>query len=452
MEKLRVVAECWPPNIYYDSLPNGTEWHGNGMWTLQEMRALLPPIEVVTNLSKSEDTFDAIQTLHDNRADMSTDKWGITHERSKLVDFSYSLKVYGTYLYSGASGAKNGPINGVFDDASYALFLVTLVLFILLSWAAKALEVPGFRLSTAVTYMFGSSVNQGLCGTMMPRSTAFKNMMCLFVVFNALVCIMYSSVMISKLTSPAEFRGINSLEDLLQPSNQHLRIWVKKFSFIEDNLEAMEIYPRLVDPDLRSRVDFYEEPKTGRGAFNMDILSSVLNGSHILIAANENLDSMLEKIYSDTQTCNIRMDEFSRSRDSIFSTTTAWLYRKNFPLHELINYKLMWLEAFGIENRVMERHNKLNRKGKGVWSDDVMDRACPKNPESEDVCDTRRSSRSTRSSEDGLQVLKFKHFKHTFQILGGMLAIATLIFLFEIAGKDVPLKKKKNKVVPYNVF
>ena len=99
MESLRVVAECWPPNIYYDSLPNGTEWHGNGMWTLREMRGLLPPIEVVANLSRSEDTFDAIQTLYDGRADMSTDKWGITHERSKLVDFSYSLKVYGTYLY-----------------------------------------------------------------------------------------------------------------------------------------------------------------------------------------------------------------------------------------------------------------------------------------------------------------------------------------------------------------
>ena len=99
MERLRVVAECWPPNIYYDSLPNGTEWHGNGMWTLREMRGLLPPIEVVANLSRSEDTFDAIQTLYDGRADMSTDKWGITHERSKLVDFSYALKVYGTYLY-----------------------------------------------------------------------------------------------------------------------------------------------------------------------------------------------------------------------------------------------------------------------------------------------------------------------------------------------------------------
>ena len=302
------------------------------------------------------------------------------------------------------------------------------------------MEVPGFHLSTAVTYMFGSSVNQGLCGTMMPRSTAFKNMMCLFVVFNALACIMYSSVMISKLTSPAEFKGINSLEDLLQPSNHHLRIWVKKHSFIEDNLEAMEIYP-----DLRNRVDYYEEPPTGRGAFNMDILSSVLNRSHILIAAHENLDSMLERIYSDTKTCNIRMDEFSKSRDSIFSTTTAWLYRKNFPLFELINYELMWLDAFGIENEIMDRH-----KNKGVWTDEVMDQACPWNPKSQDVCDTRKTSRS-RSSEDGIQVLKFKHFKQTFQILGMMLAIATLTFLCEITGKDVPVKKK-NRLVPYEVL
>ena len=62
-------------------------------------RPCLPPIEVVTNLSKSEDTFNAIETIIDNRADMSTDKWGITHERFKLVDFSYSLKAVNVITY-----------------------------------------------------------------------------------------------------------------------------------------------------------------------------------------------------------------------------------------------------------------------------------------------------------------------------------------------------------------
>ena len=161
---------------------------------------------------------------------------------------------------------------------------MALTLATLLSWAAKSLESPGFPLSTAVTYMFAIGVNQGLCGTMMPRSTGFKNMMCLFVVFNALVCIMYSSVMISKLTSPAEFKGIDSLEDLLRSKNEHLRILVKRFSFIEDNFRTMDIYPL-----LQSRVDYYEEPPVGKGAFNLDLLSSVLSRSHILIAAHENL-------------------------------------------------------------------------------------------------------------------------------------------------------------------
>ena len=323
------------------------------------------------------------------------------------------------------------------------------MLIILLSWAAKALEVPGFHLSTAVTYMFGSSVNQGLCGTMMPRSTASRHMMCLFVVFNALVCIMYSSVMISKLTSPAEFKGVDSLEDLLLPQNHHLRVWVKKFSFIEDHLKAMEIYHV-----LSGRVDYFEEPKSGKGAFYMDLLSSVLNRSHILIAAHENLDSMLEKIYSDTKTCNIKMDEFSRGRFSIFSTTTAWLYRKKFPLSELIDHKLMWLEAFGIENVVMDRHVTMNRRGRGIWSDQVMEKECPKNPESEDVCDKRKFfQHNGGASEDGLQVLKFAHFKHTFHFLGAMLTMAMLTFLCEIAGMDMPrFRRKRNKVVPKDVL
>ena len=447
MEKLRVVAECYPPNIFYDMNGTHTEWHGNGMWTLKEMSRFLPKIEIISNLSKSEETFDAIQTLYDNRADMSIDKWGITHERSKWVDFSYSLKFYNTYIYSGR-GTKNAvlgdPIRGVFDTTSYALFLVTLVLVILLSWAAKALEIPGFQLGTAVTYMFGSCVNQGLCGTMMPCSTAFKNMMCLFVVFNALVCVMYNSVMISIMTSPAEFKGINSLEDLMEPSNLHLRILVKKFSFVEDNLETMKIYPH-----LQNRIEYYEEPPTGKGTYYMNLLSTVLYRSHILIAAHENLDSMLEKIYSETGICNIKMDEFSRSRDSIFSTSTAWLYRKNFKQYILINFNLMWLDAFGIGEKVMDRYNKdrEDRADKGIWSEGVMDQECPRHAESEDVCNPRNqknyNATINRDSEGGVPVLKLKHFKQTFQILGVMLSIAILTFLCEISGPDMPHQKRK---------
>ena len=45
----------------------------------------------------------------------------------------------------------------------------------------------------------------------------------------------------------------------------------------------------------------------------------------------------------------------------------------------------------------------------------------------------------------------FKHFKQTFQILAVMLGIATLTFLCEIAGKDVPVKKR-NRSTTYEIF
>jgi hypothetical protein len=64
--------------------------------------------------------------------------------------------------------------------------------------------------------MFGSCVYQPLHKTIRPDSAIAMTMLCFLVLYNALMCIMYGSVIISMLTSQREDGAIDSLEDLLR--------------------------------------------------------------------------------------------------------------------------------------------------------------------------------------------------------------------------------------------
>jgi hypothetical protein len=80
---------------------------------------------------------------------------------------------------------------------------------------------------------------------------------------------------------------------------------------------------------LDDRVDYFYEPESGVGNFYHDILTSVLNGSHVIVYGKANLKGMVNKNYKGTGRCDVAIvvDDFRRSRDPIFSTTSAWLYR-----------------------------------------------------------------------------------------------------------------------------
>ena len=80
---LRVVVECYLPNMYFVSGQNGTTtiWQGQSMWLLKEMGPRLPTVQLVTDLSPSNETLLPIQTLADGRADMANDNYGFTEAR-----------------------------------------------------------------------------------------------------------------------------------------------------------------------------------------------------------------------------------------------------------------------------------------------------------------------------------------------------------------------------------
>ena len=83
MDVLRVVAECYLPNMYFDPGDNGTTtiWHGSSMWFLKDIAPHLPPMEIVSDMSPSNVTLMPIQTLADGRADLANDNYGLTASR-----------------------------------------------------------------------------------------------------------------------------------------------------------------------------------------------------------------------------------------------------------------------------------------------------------------------------------------------------------------------------------
>ena len=69
---------------------------------------------------------------------------------------------------------------------------------------------------------------------------------------------MYSSVMISMLTKKYEPEIIDSLSDLLQ--HQNVKIFIKKFSFIDDMAKNIPILK-----DLEHRFEYVVLDETGAG-------------------------------------------------------------------------------------------------------------------------------------------------------------------------------------------
>jgi hypothetical protein len=79
---------------------------------------------------------------------------------------------------------------------------------------------------------------------------------------------------------------------------------VKKFSAVDSYLDEMPTFSHFKD-----RVDYFSKPKKGGAAAEADlygnILSSVLNGTHVFIVGRNNLRIMLTFILKETGNCNM---------------------------------------------------------------------------------------------------------------------------------------------------
>ena len=112
-------------------------------------------------------------------------------------------------------------VKGVFDDASYSMALLAVALMVTVTWCIVNREKgPGVSFSTTLLHMAGNSLNQPLNAALFPRSTTGQAVVIFFSLYNMTICLMYTSVVISIMTSIKDPQGIELMSDLNKTENR----------------------------------------------------------------------------------------------------------------------------------------------------------------------------------------------------------------------------------------
>ncbi len=140
----------------------------------------------------------------------------------QLIDYSYPIDYDKTHIYSGQIKyhVLGDPFAGVFDSLSYGFGVAAVIGMILATW----LVTPDCTIAKAALRVFGSCFNQGLLNDgKLANKRLSQALVAIFILYNFMVTIMYSSVFISMLTARGSEKSIEKLTDLLKEEYQHVR-------------------------------------------------------------------------------------------------------------------------------------------------------------------------------------------------------------------------------------
>ncbi len=111
-------------------------------------------------------------------------------------------------------------IGGIFDGFSYGFFIGAAIAMVIATWLIS----PGISPTQATLNVFGSCFRQGFYnGKRFPNKRLSQAFVGLFILYNFVVTIMYSSVVISLLTAKKEGKAIDTLSDLLKEEHKDVR-------------------------------------------------------------------------------------------------------------------------------------------------------------------------------------------------------------------------------------
>ena len=325
---LKVFIECYPNNMWYEDVGNGTYVvKGEGSWVMWNTIATFPAgIEIVTDLSESSVTHPVVQTVADGKVDVVVDNFVATSDRFAFVDFAYVYKFTETTIFSRSNNVVSGNvIASIFDNTSYFLFGLSLVLAIILVYFALWLShaTSNLNIVDLGLILTGNAVSQPL-----PRSlhlervhTSASLLVRLFDLITFLIASMYCSVLISKLTAKHETRPINSLEDLARRSE---KILIVEDSFVEDVIDDIPALAKLKD-----RIDLVDDLK-------FQMVPLVYEGTHVAIDTSTNFD--FKRRYKTNKTaCQYEASDFRAAQEPVISQPVTWLFNKNSTYKETIN-------------------------------------------------------------------------------------------------------------------
>ena len=280
-ETLRLAFSCvtftvWSEQSTYE---NNSVWHGTTAWFMKDIQPKIGlDYTVVTDLP--EHTHPVLAALAQGSADMSIDTWGINYQRSEFVDFSYTQEYFGVYIISGRNSeyAASNVVIGVFDDFSFGIALMAFFAMIFTLSLILRSEKRDDSIATTILYMFGNSLKQPLIPTLLPKRNVGQLTINFFSLYNTLICIMYSSVIISMLTKMNESRHIDVMADLNRTENSGVRIFMMSNSYVPEYLKSTN---KIVG--FEERIDYISLPTEGRSEYLTRVVTSIRDGSHVFI-------------------------------------------------------------------------------------------------------------------------------------------------------------------------
>ena len=214
-------------------------------------------------------------------------------------------------IYSGRDEHRlvGNVIRGVFDDASYVMAALAVALMVTVTWGILSQEGSGVSFLKILLHMVGNSLYQPFNTALHPRSAIGQAVVIFFSLYNMAICVMYSSVVVSILNTSQEPTGIDAMSDLNKTGNKHVRIFMKNLSYVPGYMESSKMLE-----GLEHRVDYINVPTRSKGDYLHDILTSVLNGSHVYISSEPNFNALICPVNEEANQTVVRKDEFRRSR------------------------------------------------------------------------------------------------------------------------------------------
>ena len=415
---IRLGAECFPPNMYFEHSENGTSWHGSAGFTMLTLiQSWIPQgFEVIYDLSPSNTTYQALQTAAEDRVDIVPDNYGRSYERYQIVDFAYPTVHSGVYIISAKNVLPTGYIfKGIYDIPSYILlylsFLMMIsVLYISFSYFPRQETEGKVSFVLIVLHLFGSIWGQPFPSGMQSRGLSTQTTVYLFVFWNSLIAIMYGSLVISKMTLQREFNPINSLSDL--GSKPEIRAYIPKHSFIQDSIDNFQV---LQDMKNEERIDLMSINDFADGK----VFRNLKKGTHILIESKANFEFYRSKLNDKALYCLNDPSTYHFSKEHLFFSYAGWVFKKKFKYSGTINNHLMWLDAFGLI--------KNAKRQSGIFSPKVLDYDCNIEGKNQNLCAKYPVPIETHKR------LSLLHLHMLFRYLCYGLITAFVSFLAEVA-------------------
>ena len=275
---LRMATFCGGLDLRFDRNPLGVgvAWHGEAAWDFANLKSRIGlDYEIVTRLPEPEDNlYPPMLSLMRGESDISIHGWGVNYKRSKLVDFTYPKLFSGEYIIS--SKPKRyfhaNLITEIFDDTSLVCIILAFIAMTMVTWLFMKSDNQKRPFITCVLYTIGNVFNQPLSSIIIPKALTGRAMMTLFSIYNYVIWLMYSCIIMSLLIVGSKPPTINTLQDLNKTENLHLRIVLAKRGYSTEFLKDANMLS-----GLEHRIDYHERSEWSKP----HMIQNILRGSHV---------------------------------------------------------------------------------------------------------------------------------------------------------------------------